>query len=89
MAVLDKQVGANAVGTFSRNGPVLYVDLLCMGGESVEIDIAGVGKFPVPCSDDGSVQSHNEFDVSFVDTYSVAINAGAEQQWAVTLSEPR
>ena len=87
VAFLDEQIGGNTVGTFPRGSEILYVDLLCLGVHSVDIVIDGVGTFPAPCSPDGSVQSHNEFGVEFVDTYTVAVDASDTQMWSITLTE--
>lgn len=53
------------------------------------MNVDGVGKFPLPCNQSDIVPSENQFEVSHLKSYSVAIDSAVGQRWAATLAEPK
>ena len=86
---LDNQTATARLGQFRVESKFIKVYLTCFGPGEVLISVDGVGKFPLPCNQSDIVPSENQFQVSDLKSYSVAIESAAGQRWAATLAMPK
>lgn len=89
VATLDSQHGIVTVGPFEPQAPRLSVYVDCVGSGGLSLEIEDVGSFPLACAESaGGASIWNEFDVRYVDQYSVTVRADPQTIWAMAISHP-
>lgn len=86
LASLDDASGSADIGAFAVESDIAWVYLTCEGTGEIRIVIDPIGSFPLLCEDTGTA-SANQFQVSDYQEYSVRIEPGPAQTWAVTVAD--
>lgn len=87
---LENQHGIGQLGPFDRTSDRLAVYFNCVGSGSATITIDGVGNFPTPCdAGAGAPSIRNTFDIRYVDTISITVDALDDITWSIGATETR
>lgn len=87
---LENQHGVGQLGPFSRSSDRLAVYFDCVGDGSATITIDGVGAFPTPCDPtSGAPSIRNTFDIRYVNSFSIEVEALDNVTWSIGATEAK
>jgi hypothetical protein len=80
------QQGIENVGDFTAKQRYALVYITCSGAGNISLTVEPLGTYPLNCDQTG-VGSRNQFEIGVGKNYSVSVNGGRGQTWAVTVAE--
>lgn len=90
IVAVDDKTGSVGLGDFANPAGEgtgrLFVDVLCIGTGTVQLELGGVGSFPLQCTADGSLPTFADVPVTKA-TFSISVTASADQRWGLRASE--
>jgi hypothetical protein len=83
LVALENQHGLTTRGPYRRTTDSIAVYFNCAGAGTATVSIDGVGSFPLACGPSGAEGVKNVFDVRYVDTVRLEVDAPDTALWSL------